>query len=356
MPTLDDLRATFQQLENRAPTELAYPLSERPARTRDLAHNRPFLSGLAVAATVAAVAVGVVVVRHHSDDQHRPAAPAPSCAPPRCPLHDQHGRAIKVPTTYTMAPKPGSGWTATALIAGYNEQGMVMDKGATRVDVDRYDTAADAPKYTSHEAVTIDGHQANFASFAADSPKRGIVWSENGHIVVVRLDPITYPDTEPSARAIDARTLPAARRRAVTLPFRFNKLPNGLVPQKVTWSNLAAPDVPTMALVDFTDGKPSPTPGTGVVEVSVSNSLDTTESKLSSEKVNGHPVYLGNGFAPGQIQVPISAKKVLYLQVGPDMFAKKATAQALEIARHMTLAPDVAKPATWFTEGWFPTG
>lgn len=358
MHSIDDLRGAFELLGDQAPDELLPPDSAHGARRGILTRSHPVLAALAVAATVVAVASGVAVWQRNTANPAHPAGPAQTCpSGPPCAPQRSNTKASAVPTSFTLSTRPGSGWSVLTQTATPTSERVDIAKSGIQAKVTRYAAAVDVPAYTGEEAVTLNGEHARFVSFASDSPKRGIVVSAGAQIIVVRLD--TSGAAPPPTSAIDTQTRYAAlaltrTSTTIKLPFRFGTVPSGLAPDALSRS---AKDLggPASGAVAFTDGKPTTLSSPlGVLYVTLSSYLDKTGTTLSAQQVNGHPVYVGSPAGPGLVQVLISDQEILTFTTRPDRQSAYSTTTLIDMARHMTLAPDLGNPDTWFSDHLFP--
>lgn len=373
MPTVDDLRTVFAELERAAPSEL------RDAERVLAEPRRRARRGLAIAAAavvVIGVGIGVAVTRGGNAPEPRPAHPQPT--PTVCPSGQQcpvlDGRGQLVPTYYTL-DVAGVADTAVAVRTFAPTAETVLLSTGTKFRggaVARYADAI-APPLTRTGAADVPGHDAFYVQPSDSLDSIGkissdlvgsvprIAWDEDGWTTVVL--------TGSRASRADALALARAVRtvhQPIALPLRFTALPDGVVPDSVE-IDYHVPGMATIAVIGFSYGRPTAGNGTGrspdAVTVKLASTadrqaqqyLERMEDHELAQRWRGRPVYQGRGEAPMNGGLIVQASGTLAVLVSPNLEGAATTpTRLLDLIAGLDLAPDPPDASTWFTSDLFP--
>lgn len=358
MGTVEDLRAVFAEIEASAPTGLRDP--ERvlaPPRRR----ARREIAMAAAAVVVIGVGIGVAVTRGGNQPEPRPAQPrpTPTACPTgdHCPVLDGHGRPVPVPVHFTLSVASGIATPTARWITPSSEELALRMAGGGEASVRSYAEGAAPAGLVTGGPAEVPGHPGARYAHDVDDARKYLTWKQNGRTVVV---------------LANSRVLELARgvgivNHPVALPFRFDKLPAGLVPESILIA-YASDGLPALAQVDFTDGRPTTPPSNhgrsytpsfnlefaavGVQVASFPGAPPVPDRDRLEQQVAGHPAYRAS--SGHQLLVPLERGFRLQIAPSPDRLDSYGSADLVQLARDMSFATDPSDPSTWFTSGLFP--
>jgi hypothetical protein len=353
MRTTDDLRAVFADFEASAPTELRHP-----DRVLAPSHRRyRVLVAAAVAVIVAGIAVGLAVTR--PKDTTPPAHPRPSqsqCSRnAHCPVLDDNGNPVPAPTSFTLGLTPTHGLRLMSHSLTPTAETLSVEVGSSTVTVTSY-APGSAPRFVPLENAAVPGHDALYVTTANSPPYTAILWSEHDRTVVVSGDTAGAPILSKVARAVRAESQPVA------LPYRFGKLPAGLVPESISVSGNENAPGGVFAEVGFTDGKPTQQSdnfyvGSAAIAVATGVEPGLDGARRVGTTADGHGIYTGGTQPWGEattVQVALTAHNAAILLPNPARLNTYSAQDLTNIADQMSFASKPDDPTTWYTTNLFP--
>jgi hypothetical protein len=351
MRTTDDLRAVFADIESAAPTAL-----RNPGKVLAPSHRRyRLIAAAAVAVIVVGIAVGLAVTRRGNTTS--PAHPHPSHSQcnrnAHCPVLDEHGNPMPAPTHYTLSVASDEA-TPIARELTPREETLTLDSRTAGLASVRSYAADFVPTATVTGArANVPGHPDAHYAHDVDDARKYIVWTENGRTIVVRAKSHVLLEL---ARAVQVGSYPIA------LPFRFGRLPSGLVPESIKIGLDKASPGGIFAKVGFTDGAHTQQSdnfyvGSAAIAVATGVEPGLDGAHQTGTTTDGHGIYVGGKQPWGEattVQVALTAHNAAILLPNPARLNTYSAADLTNIASRMTFSSNPKDPATWFTTNLFP--
>ena len=345
MRTLDDVRAAFAAIADRAPEPITTPI-ERPRLDRRSRGWLVAVSGTAAATAVVALTTAVVLTRDQGSTE-----PAATGTPPT-PITLSYDFSVVAISGFTVAPTtvtPTYQQAQASYLAGGRGTGLtvrIYSPGAYDARPAQRLTPISVGPYAGYLGAVADGSGSAYESavwqYAPDS------WA------VVQSDASVVGRVSAAEAAVVRRLADAVRPgkpSAMRLPFRIGYLPPGLVAVSARSLTAFSPGDGDLGLADSQPAGGAATPGVliAVYPIPAPGSAPLCPAHAPVLAVGRYRgCALSGADGRGQEWALSVPGGWFYLTIDPSTAARYSRATLTKMVTSMSFAPNIGDSRTWF--------